>query len=253
MPDPTETPVTGTGLPENPTPQQPQQQYVWQQPQYAPQQPQPQYGWQQAQQPYSYQQAPYPQPQTAAPLTHKKAIGSMVMMLIALTFLAYPLARQLFSAIAGSVMNSWIFLIGYLFLTAGVALLLVGAIMGSRGRKLFGVGLLLCIVCQLTNRVYVPIFWLELGMRNEFVIVLILFGAFLVISTVLTAIGCLARVKVLKILGGILMLVSYLLYVVVYVAMVFSAFRYLSNILYFLGILFVCIAVLTFPIRKAKN
>ena len=100
--------------PWNQQPQQPQynyqqpqrpQQYNYQQPQ--PQQPygtrqqpqQPQYGYQQPQ--YGYQPVP-PTPygiqrQAAPAVTHKKAIGSMIMMFIALSFLAYPLFYSLVS------------------------------------------------------------------------------------------------------------------------------------------------------------
>lgn len=255
--------------------QQPQQtQYSYQQPQYNDQQPygtrqqpqQPQYYYQQPRQPYGYQQPPYGyrQPQTAPAVTHKKAVGSMIMMLLALTLLAYPLARYIVANLQGALDYgsgaSWMSLIGHLCLAAGLILMLVGAIIGSRGSVLFGVGLLICLVCQLVIRIYFPILNAYLYNNNGYEgywILLLALGVILVTGTVLAAIGCLARVKALKIVGGILMLVNFVLLWVLellpWMDWYGSGYFQPINVLYFVGILFACIAVLAFPLRRVRN
>ena len=253
-------------------PQQPQYGYQQpQQPQYGYQQPQqPQYGYQQPQQSqYGYQQPQQPQygyrqTQAAPTVTHTKAIGSMVMMIIALTLLAYPLysylANNFRSAFGYGSSQSWLALIAHLSLTAGLILMLVGAIIGSRGHALFGVGLLLCVGCLLYVRLYTPI--VNTGSYAAFGFdglgeLLFLIGLFLVTGAVLAAVGCLARVKALKIVGGILMLVNFPL--VWFLSLIPMLNRLgvrgvqLQTILYFLGMLFVCIAVLAFPIRRVRK
>ena len=78
--------------------------------------------------------------------------------------------------------------------------------------------------------------------------------------TLLAGIGCLARVKPLKIVGGILMLVTWpIVWIFDFGSTLemYGSFRSDTLILiYFLcliGFIFTCIAVLTFPIRKPTN
>ena len=249
--------------------QQPQrpQQYNYQQPQ--PQQPygtrqqpqQPQYGYQQPQ--YGYQPVP-PSPygiqrQAAPAVTHKKAIGSMIMMFIALTLLAYPLStfliRNFSNAFRGGTTYTWLVLIGHLNLAVGIVLMLVGAIIGSRGHALFGVGILLCLVCALVKRIYYVVD--RIDYFEEIGVVMLLLGLILVIGMILAGIGCLARVKALKIVGGILTLMNFIL-----VRLLFFGFTAeqtgtnpidLEDVLYLFGCVFLCVAILVFPIRKPKN
>ena len=324
MPDPTESPVYGSGLPQENRPQQPQQpqygyqqpqqpqynyqqpqqpQYNYQQPQQPqynyqrpqqlqqPQQPQnnyqqPQYGYQQPQQQYGYQQpqtrqaygygqpqqAQQPQqarqPQYGAPqlwnpqtVTHKKAIGSMIMMFIALTLLAYPLGSALlgnFRALSYAGSAVWMTLLTNLILLAGLILMLIGAIQGSRGYKLFGIGLLLILAYLFYNH-FVGIL-LQWNRYDEGInVLLLMFGTILITGNILAAIGCLVRVKALKIIGGILMLVNIpIVWFLEFGTMLDRLSRYNSSHLpvYFLrliGFIFLCIAVLAFPIRKLKN
>lgn len=262
-------------------PQQPQQtQYGYQQtrqPQYGYQQTrQPQYGYQQARQPqYGYQQAqqaqygyrqPYPQqsygvrqPAAVQAVTHKKAICSMVMMIIALSLLAYPLGDYTilnFSIVIGGTASTytWLVLLAHLSFWTALILMLVGAIIGSRGSVLFGVGLLLCLIPLLVKRIYYVID--RIGYYEELGVVLILFGTVLILGTLLAGIGCLARVKALKIVGGILMVINFPLVRFLYFAVEIERYGAnaldLEDVLYFLGCIFVCIAVLTFPIRRVR-
>lgn len=254
--------------------QQPQQpQYGYQQPQQA-QQPygtqqqpqQPQYNYQQPQQPqqpYGYQQQPYGyrQPQAAPAVTHKKAIGSMIMMILALLFLAYPLGISLVNNLENAFDygsgSAWLWILGDLGLITGLILMLVGAIIGSRGSALFGVGLLLCLAFQFVDCIYSVIdMW---DFYEEGVNVLLLgAGVMLATGTLLAAIGCLARVKALKIVGGILMLVNFPIVWILDFATLIE--WYSENIAFiviyllrFVGFLFACIAVLALPIRRVKK
>lgn len=259
--------------------QQPQQarqtQYGYQQTQqsqYGYQQTrQPQYGYQQArqtqdgyQQQYGYQQ-PYPQQpygyRQSSPVpavTHKKAIGSMILMILALSFLAYPLflyiRNNIDSAIHYGSGYAWIYLLGYFCLLTGLTLMLVGAIIGSRGSVLFGVGLLLLLVFQFEVRVLS--FFLDTYVHYEIRLIQLLLGLVLITGTVLAAIGCLARVKALKIVGGILMLVffvlAYILEVGYWISMAGIQYLRVDTFLYFFGFLLVCVAVLLFPIRRVR-
>ena len=238
-----------------------------QQPQYGYQQArQPQYGYQQAQQPqYGYRQ-PYPQqsygvrqPAAVQAVTHKKAICSMVMMIIALSLLAYPLGDYTilnFSIVIGGTASTytWLVLLAHLSFWTALILMLVGAIIGSRGSVLFGVGLLLCLIPLLVKRIYYVID--RIGYYEELGVVLILFGTVLILGTLLAGIGCLARIKALKIVGGILMIVNFPIVRILYFAVEIERYGAnaldLEDVLYFLGCIFVCIAVLAFPIRRVR-
>ena len=268
MPDPNGVP--GGNMPQQPynyqQPQQPwTQQQSQQQTQYTYQQPQqPQYGYQQPQQPYGYQPQPpygYRQPQAAPAVTHKKAIGSMIMMILAMLFLAYPLGISLVNNLENAFdygsSSAWLWILGDLGLITGLILMLVGAIIGSRGSALFGVGLLLCLAYQFVDCIYSVIdMW---DFYEEGINVLLLgAGVMLATGTLLAAIGCLARVKALKIVGGILMLVNFPIVWILDFATLIE--WYSENITFiviyllrFVGFLFVCIAVLAFPIRRVKN
>ena len=275
MPDPNYVPGAGTGLPQENAPQQPQYNYPqpsYQQPQRGAQQPQygnpQQYGYQQQpQQPqYGYQQPQYgyQQPQygyraapVRPPITHKKAIGTMVMMIIALILFVYPLFYFISSYVGEAVdyhsSYCWFMVISYLCLLAGLVLILVGAIIGSRGYKLFGIGLMLVLVCQLIKYVWLPLYQIGLDYLRGDTSVRIFFGFFLITGTIMAGIGSLARVKGLKIAGGILMLIFFF-FTQIYFSLrsLYSPFRTIETLFYFLGGIFACIAVLTFPIRRVK-
>ena len=242
-----------------------QTQYGYQQtrqPQYGYQQArQTQYGYQQqygCQQPYPQQPYGYRQSSPVPAVTHKKAIGSMILMILALSFLAYPLflyiRNNIDSAIHYGSGYAWIYLLGYFCLLTGLTLMLVGAIIGSRGSVLFGVGLLLLLVFQFEVRVLS--FFLDTYVHYEIRLIQLLLGLVLITGTVLAAIGCLARVKALKIVGGILMLVffvlAYILEVGYWISMAGIQYLRVDTLLYFLGFLLVCVAVLLFPIRRVR-
>ena len=182
----------------------------------------------------------------------------MILMILALSFLAYPLflyiRNNIDSAIHYGSGYAWIYLLGYFCLLTGLTLMLVGAIIGSRGSVLFGVGLLLLLVFQFEVRVLS--FFLDTYVHYEIRLIQLLLGLVLITGTVLAAIGCLARVKAMKIVGGILMLVffvlAYILEVGYWISMAGIQYLRVDTFLYFLGFLLVCVAVLLFPIRRVR-
>ena len=263
-------------------PQQPQYGYQQpQQPQYGYQQPQqPQYGYQQPQQPqYGYQQPQQPQygyqqPQTygQSPLQnpavqgHKKAIGSLVMAILALVFLAAPIIYYLPKLIdAADSMNSYfrnsslstvytMRIISCFVLAASLILMLIGAIRGSRGFVLYGIGTLLLLLFVFFKHLYELTDNIDhLSDEGNTLLVTCLICC---LGIILAGIGCLTRVKGLKIAGAIIMLIAFIGIAGVYMDM--NIFERHSDeektmeVLGMLGMMFASIGVICFPLRKPK-
>ena len=252
--------------------QQPQQpQYGYQQPQ------QPQYGYQQPQQPqYGYQQPQYgyQQPQTygQSPLQnpavqgHKKAIGSLVMAILALVFLAAPIIYYLPKLIdAADSVNSYfrnsslstiytMRIISCFVLAASLILMLIGAIRGSRGFVLYGIGTLLLLLFVFFKHLYELMDNIDhLSDEGNTLLVTCLICC---LGVILAGIGCLTRVKGLKIAGAIIMLIAFIGIAGVYMDM--NIFERHSDeektmeVLGMLGTMFASIGVICFPLRKPK-
>ncbi|MBR4700923.1 MAG: hypothetical protein IKP19_04420 [Oscillospiraceae bacterium] len=263
-------------------PQQPQYGYQQpQQPQYGYQQPQqPQYGYQQPQQPqYGYQQPQQPQygyqqPQTygQSPLQnpavqgHKKAIGSLVMAILALVFLAAPIIYYLPKLIdAADSVNSYfrnsslstvytMRIISCFVLAASLILMLIGAIRGSRGFVLYGIGTLLLLLFVFFKHLYELMDNIDhLSDEGNTLLVTCLICC---LGIILAGIGCLTRVKGLKIAGAIIMLIAFIGIAGVYMDM--NIFERHSDeektmeVLGMLGTVFASIGVICFPLRKPK-
>ena len=255
--------------------QQPQQsQYGYQQPQqpqYSYQQPQqPQYGYQQPQQPqYGYQQ---PQTYGQSPLQnpavqgHKKAIGSLVMAILALVFLAAPIIYYLPKLIdAADSVNSYfrnsslstiytMRIISCFVLAASLILMLIGAIRGSRGFVLYGIGTLLLLLFVFFKHLYELTDNIDhLSDEGNTLLVTCLICC---LGIILAGIGCLTRVKGLKIAGAIIMLIAFIGIAGVYMDM--NIFERHSDeektmeVLGMLGTVFASIGVICFPLRKPK-
>ena len=250
-----------------------QRQYNAQQPQYNAQQPrygapQPasaaasaaaQYNYAQPQYGYAQPQYGYGQPRSnPAPQGHTKAIGSMVMMIICLSFLLYPLISYIINNFDGAFSYggtyTWLVLIAHLCLLTGTILMLVGAILGSRGHKLFGIGVLLCIPCAVVKRIYFTIMMIDY--YEGFGVLLLVFGVMMFVGLILAGVGCLARRRGLKVTGGILALVGFILAGGLY--MIYGMSNYgvdwidLEEILYYFGGIFGLVSILPFPIRREK-
>ena len=270
------------GQPQQPQYGQPQQpQYGYQQPQYGqpqygqPQQPQygyqqPQYGYQQPQQPqYGYQQ---PQTYGQSPLQnpavqgHKKAIGSLVMAILALVFLAAPIIYYLPKLIdAADSVNSYfrnsslstiytMRIISCFVLAASLILMLIGAIRGSRGFVLYGIGTLLLLLFVFFKHLYELTDNIDhLSDEGSTLLVTCLICC---LGIILAGIGCLTRVKGLKIAGAIIMLIAFIGIAGVYMDM--RIFDHHSDeektmeVLGMLGTVFASIGVICFPLRKPK-
>ena len=245
--------------------QQPQQpQYGYQQPQ------QPQYGYQQPQQPqYGYQQ---PQTYGQSPLQnpavqgHKKAIGSLVMAILALVFLAAPIIYYLPKLIdAADSVNSYfrnsslstvytMRIISCFVLAASLILMLIGAIRGSRGFVLYGIGTLLLLLFVFFKHLYELMDNIDhLSDEGNTLLVTCLICC---LGIILAGIGCLTRVKGLKIAGAIIMLIAFIGIAGVYMDM--NIFERHSDeektmeVLGMLGTVFASIGVICFPLRKPK-
>ena len=266
----------------NQQPQQPQYGYQQpQQPQYGYQQPQqPQYGYQQPQQPqYGYQQPQQPQygyqqPQTygQSPLQnpavqgHKKAIGSLVMAILALVFLAAPIIYYLPKLIdAADSVNSYfrnsslstiytMRIISCFVLAASLILMLIGAIRGSRGFVLYGIGTLLLLLFVFFKHLYELTDNIDhLSDEGNTLLVTCLICC---LGIILAGIGCLTRVKGLKIAGAIIMLIAFIGIAGVYMDMnIFDRHNdeeKTMEVLGMLGMMFASIGVICFPLRKPK-
>ena len=242
--------------------QQPQQpQYGYQQPQYGYQQPQqPQYGYQQ---PQTYGQSPLQNPAVQG---HKKAIGSLVMAILALVFLAAPIIYYLPKLIdAADSVNSYfrnsslstiytMRIISCFVLAASLILMLIGAIRGSRGFVLYGIGTLLLLLFVFFKHLYELTDNIDhLSDEGNTLLVTCLICC---LGIILAGIGCLTRVKGLKIAGAIIMLIAFIGIAGVYMDM--RIFDHHSDeektmeVLGMLGTVFASIGVICFPLRKPK-
>ena len=260
----------------NQQPQQPQYGYQQpQQPQYGYQQPQqPQYGYQQPQYGYQQPQYGYQQPQTygQSPLQnpavqgHKKAIGSLVMAILALVFLAAPIIYYLPKLIdAADSVNSYfrnsslstiytMRIISCFVLAASLILMLIGAIRGSRGFVLYGIGTLLLLLFVFFKHLYELMDNIDhLSDEGNTLLVTCLICC---LGIILAGIGCLTRVKGLKIAGAIIMLIAFIGIAGVYMDMnIFDRHNdeeKTMEVLGMLGMMFASIGVICFPLRKPK-
>ena len=235
--------------------QQPQQpQYGYQQPQ------QPQYGYQQ---PQTYGQSPLQNPAVQG---HKKAIGSLVMAILALVFLAAPIIYYLPKLIdAADSVNSYfrnsslstvytMRIISCFVLAASLILMLIGAIRGSRGFVLYGIGTLLLLLFVFFKHLYELMDNIDhLSDEGNTLLVTCLICC---LGIILAGIGCLTRVKGLKIAGAIIMLIAFIGIAGVYMDM--NIFERHSDeektmeVLGMLGTVFASIGVICFPLRKPK-
>ena len=232
-----------------------------QQPQYGYQQPkQPQYGYQQ---PQTYGQSPLQNPAVQG---HKKAIGSLVMAILALVFLAAPIIYYLPKLIdAADSMNSYfrnsslstvytMRIISCFVLAASLILMLIGAIRGSRGFVLYGIGTLLLLLFVFFKHLYELTDNIDhLSDEGNTLLVTCLICC---LGIILAGIGCLTRVKGLKIAGAIIMLIAFIGIAGVYMDM--NIFERHSDeektmeVLGMLGMMFASIGVICFPLRKPK-
>lgn len=259
-------------------PQQSQYDYNQQQPQYGyNQQPQygynqqPQYGYNQQQYGYNQQQPqygynqPYQQayPAQSPILGHKKAIGSMVLMILTLMMLSAPFI-YFFPKIIDSLDYSYTSryktyltfeLLGCIMLMVLTILMLVGSIIGSRGFVLFGIGTLLILSFVFFTHFYRL---LDLVSRlNDTGTALFYLCILLITGILMAGIGILTRVKGLKIAGGVVMLVAFVIISGTYMGE--RSFEYRKDeekameALGMTGSILLSVAVICFPLRKPRN
>ncbi len=238
------------------------------------------YGWPTP--PYGYAQPVYqpvqPLGQSQAP---RRAVASMVLMMIAITFLsaavAYFLPQMLDSPFfrlgyyryrpygygyGYRYYDNFVYysfqavqiptIIGTLSVLASAVLMLIGAIRGSRGSTLFGVGILVLSLFALGAHLA---FAIEADFVSESTLLLI--GSLLMVSAiVLSGVACLIRNKGMRIAGGILLLVVMAGMAIIYLGALGSYSRRDSdtgialNIFGLIGGILLSVAVICFPLRK---
>ena len=221
---------------------------------------QPQYGYQQ---PQTYGQSPLQNPAVQG---HKKAIGSLVMAILALVFLAAPIIYYLPKLIdAADSVNSYfrnsslstiytMRIISCFVLAASLILMLIGAIRGSRGFVLYGIGTLLLLLFVFFKHLYELTDNIDhLSDEGNTLLVTCLICC---LGIILAGIGCLTRVKGLKIAGAIIMLIAFIGIAGVYMDMnIFDRHNdeeKTMEVLGMLGMMFASIGVICFPLRKPK-
>ena len=135
-----------------------------------------------------------PMPGVAPSRGFAKVVNPMVMMIISLSIMTFSLFYFYISVGEYLDENVLLIMLGYhLLLLSGQILMLIGAIKGSRGKTLFGVGLLLSAPVPVINALVfysAPIY-------------ILVFSVVLCIGFVLAGIGCLVRHKGLRVSGSI--------------------------------------------------
>ena len=256
---PEQQPVSAQPQPGTAQPQQPQ--YGYAQPQYGYAQPQqPQYGYAQPQ--YGFPtQPPYPSAPTPLKAPSKRAVGSMVLMIIALSLLSLPIIFFI-AEIADSprrILIYWeetVAYLGILSLLAGVILMMIGAIRGTRGRVLFGVGILVVVPFVFL----VHLLWMleessvldRLDSGTTMMVCCILLAS----SLILAGIGVLARIRGMSIAGGASAIVFLMVMCIGYFDLIFYVRKedgQAMEILGLIGFILLCVSVTVFPVRKQNQ
>ena len=188
------------------------------------------------------------------------------MAILALVFLAAPIIYYLPKLIdAADSMNSYfrdsslsttytMRIISCFVLAASLILMLIGAIRGSRGFVLYGIGTLLLLLFVFFKHLYELTDNIDhLSDEGNTLLVACLVCC---LGIILAGIGCLTRVKGLKIAGAIITLVSVFGIAGVYMDMRIFEFHNdeekAMEVLAVLGMMFACIGVICFPLRKPK-
>lgn len=185
----------------------------------------------------------------------------MVLMIISLVFLIVPIV-YIFAEIADRpgrilILDEEVYAyLGIISLLAGAVLMLVGAIRGTRGTVLFGVGLFPVAVFV----ILIHLVWmLDASDLLEYIdggTLMLISCILLVISFILGGIGVLTRVRGLAIAGGAVAIAALLAMCICYFDLTFDHRKdevQVMEILGMVGTVLLSVALVCFPVRKTNN
>ena len=139
---------------------------------------------------------------------------------------------------------------GHVLMLGGAALMMSGMIIGNRGYKLVGAGLLLMVPVCLIRRLVYTVMYMGSFLAEDYAILQILAGIVLINGVILSGVGCLARIKGLKLTGAILMLNGFC-FSDLLIPLVFQAYYpEWTDVVYTLGVVLAAVAVILYPVRR---
>ena len=189
----------------------------------------------------------------------------MILALILLTVCCVYFLEKLFDAIdfyddyksycADEILTVYYLRVAGIFaFLAGFVLMLVGSIRGSRGNVLFGIGILLGVLyLYMTHLHYLFKYIDEL---NDDASILLILTLSALSGVIMAGIGCLTKVKGLKIAGAIVMIVCFLGMIGGYATINTRAMDDEPGTMQMLGIagtILMCVAILTYPLVRVRK